>query len=270
MPDRSDVLDGVAQATYRPACKKSGGHFSFLLIGCGGGSASGTSGEGDPAGDGSSGSTTDSAAQSAADGGPFAQPDGARGRGDDGSQPPADGSAPRTEDGAHADGGLHGRTSIAWAVDYPADVFSVVAAHTSSFTHVAAFVYQIESYSGGGVAPFWNTPGGADEFENGLTSTTMASTVHAMGLKYLAAVAGGAELNSNQGILNILTDTPAGTRLGFITSMVNEAVTKGYDGYALDWEMGGAPAASRSSTRATAPRWARSSPRSRRRSTPRA
>jgi hypothetical protein len=142
----------------------------------------------------------------------------------------------------HVDGGVQGRTSIGWAVDYPDDVFNVIAAHTSSFTHVAAFVYEITGYSGGGVAPFWNTPGGADVFQNGLTSTTMVSKVHGMGLKYLAAVAGGAELNSNQGVLNIITDSPTGTQAGFITSMVSEGVTKHYDGYALDLEMGGAPA----------------------------
>jgi hypothetical protein len=118
----------------------------------------------------------------------------------------------------------------------------VVAKHTASFTHVAAFVYECSNYSGGGVAPFWNTPGGADVWQNGLTSTTMAAKVHGMGLKYLAAVAGGAELNSNQGIINIITDNPPGTQSGFITSMVQEGVNKKYDGYALDWEMGGAPA----------------------------
>ena len=217
--------------------------FLLLLIGCGGGSASHANGDRDPASDAPSSSAEGGATQSQTDGGPGPPADDASSGNGDGSLALPDGTSPRSEDGAHAaDGGVHGRTSIGWAVDYPDDVFTVIAAHTTSFTHVAAFVYEVESYSGGGVAPFWNTPGGADVFQNGLTSTTMASTVHAMGLKYLAAVAGGAELNSNQGILNILTDSPTGTQSGFIASMVSEAVTKGYDGYALDWEMGGAPA----------------------------
>jgi hypothetical protein len=140
------------------------------------------------------------------------------------------------------DGGVLGRSSIGWAVDYPDDVLTVISQHTRSFTHVAVLLYDISSYSGG-VAAFWNTKGGADAFQNGLTSAQLAQKVHGMGLKMLGGIFGGQELGSNQGIVNILNDSPAGTQAGFITAMVGEAVAKSYDGYALDLAMGGAPTA---------------------------
>jgi hypothetical protein len=138
------------------------------------------------------------------------------------------------------DAGLHGRSVIGWAVDYPADVLQVISQHESSFTHVAVLIYDITTYSSG-VAPFWNTPGGADVFEDGLTSATMASKVHGMGLGMLAAMFGGQEFGSNQGLVNLLDDSPAGTQAGFISAMATEAKTKGYDGYVLDLALGGAP-----------------------------
>jgi hypothetical protein len=115
-------------------------------------------------------------------------------------------------------------------------VFGVIGQHPGSFTHVATAVYDIVSYSGSGVVPFWNTPGGGDVFQNGLTSATMVTKVHGMGLAYLATILGGAELDagSNQPVVAIL-DAPS----SFISSMVAEGVTKKYDGYVLDWEMGG-------------------------------
>ena len=163
---------------------------------------------------------------------------------------PTDSGAPRdgSKDDAAAlpppppdDGGVVGRSSIGWAVDYPDDVLTVVDAHRSSFTHVAVLIYDISPYISG-VAPFWNTPGGKDAFQHGLTSAGLAKKVHSMGLKVLAGVMGGQEFGSNQGLIHILDDTPSGTRAGFISSMVHEAQTKGYDGYALDLAMGGAPA----------------------------
>jgi hypothetical protein len=139
------------------------------------------------------------------------------------------------------DGGVQGRSSIGWAVDYPVDVLSIIGMHTSSFTHVAVVIYDIGTYTSG-VAPFWNTQGGKDLFQYGTTSGQLAQKVHAMGLKILAGVFGGQELGSNQGLVNILNDSPAGTQSSFISSMVEEAESKKYDGYALDLAMGGAPA----------------------------
>jgi hypothetical protein len=36
----------------------------------------------------------------------------------------------------------------------------------------------------------------------------------------------------------VLNDSPAGAQQSFITSMITEAMNKGYDGYNLDWEVG--------------------------------
>ena len=139
------------------------------------------------------------------------------------------------------DAGVRGRSSIGWAVDYPDDVLTVIRAHPSAFTHVAVLMYEMNTYTGG-AAPFWNTPGGKDVFQHGLTSANLAQKVHAMGLKVLAGVMGGQEFGSNQGIIDILDDSPSGTQATFISAMVNEAQSKSYDGYALDLAMGGAPA----------------------------
>ena len=178
------------------------------------------------------------------------------GAGDNGSSPAGSADAASPRDGGVLDAsgdvaslpppppdeaGVRGRSSIGWAVDYPDDVLTLVRAHTSAFTHVAVLIYEINTYTGG-VAPFWNTPGGKDEFQHGLSSAALAHEVHAMGLKVLAGVMGGQEFGSNQGLVNILDDAPPGTQASFISSMIHEAQSKGYDGYALDLAMGGAPA----------------------------
>jgi hypothetical protein len=41
--------------------------------------------------------------------------------------------------------------------------------------------------------------------------------------------------------VNLLDDSPSGTQAGFIAAMTAEAKTQGYDGYALDLALGGAP-----------------------------
>jgi hypothetical protein len=159
----------------------------------------------------------------------------------DGTTLGADGSNDAEPPPPPDDAGVQGRSSIGWAVDYPVDVLTVIGAHTSSFTHVAVVIYDISTYTNG-VAPFWNTQGGKDLFQYGTTSAELAQKVHAMGLKVLAGIFGGQELGSNQGLVNILNDSPPGTQSSFISSMVQEAVTKKYDGYSLDLAMGGAPA----------------------------
>jgi spore germination protein YaaH len=61
-----------------------------------------------------------------------------------------------------------------------------------------------------------------------------------MGMKCVPLIqAGAGNSGTDQGIQNIVADKPPGTQSAFITAMVQEAVTKGYDGYSLDWEVGG-------------------------------
>jgi spore germination protein YaaH len=76
-----------------------------------------------------------------------------------------------------------------------------------------------------------------DNFD-GLSSSQICQRVHTAGLKCVPLMyAGAGNFGTDQGIQNILNDSPAGTRNAFITAMVGEAEVKGYDGYNLDWEV---------------------------------
>jgi hypothetical protein len=139
--------------------------------------------------------------------------------------------APSTTDGGHP---VLGRTSIAWAFIYLSDSLAAIKPHASSFTHVSPLIYDVNYAYSSGVAEFWNTK--TDSFQDGLTSTTVTTAIHAMGLKSLPVILGGASNNgTDDGIHTLLTDATAQT--SFITSMVSEAQKKSYDGYNLDWEM---------------------------------
>jgi hypothetical protein len=67
----------------------------------------------------------------------------------------------------------------------------------------------------------------------------VAQQVHAAGMQLIPLIyAGSANDGTDQGMQNIMTDSPAGTQRGFITSMVTEAQTRQYDGWNLDFEPG--------------------------------
>lgn len=129
------------------------------------------------------------------------------------------------------------KQSLIWVwTDYPASI-QAVAANAASFTHVSPALYQLNYDYTGGVPQFWNTT--SDSF-TGITSAEVAQRIHAAGMKCVPLVfGGGGNAGTDKGIQNILADAPPGTRQSFITSMVNEAVAKGYDGYNLDWEIDG-------------------------------
>jgi hypothetical protein len=156
----------------------------------------------------------------------------------DGSTDGGEGGPPPGTDASHQDGPhthpLSGRTSIAWAFIYLADTLAAIKPHASSFTHVSPLIYDVNYAYSSGVAEFWNTP--TDMFQDGLTSTTVTEQIHAMGLKSLPVILGGASNNgTDMGIQTILTDKTV--QSSFISSMVAEAKAKKYDGYNLDWEM---------------------------------
>ncbi len=127
------------------------------------------------------------------------------------------------------------KQSLIWAwYDIPASL-DAIAANASSFTHVSPARYQMNYNYTSGVPQYWQQT--SDNF-NGMTTTQIAQKVHAMGMKVVPLVfAGAGNSGTDQGIHNVITDTPAGTQSAFITAMVNEAVAKGYDGYNLDWEV---------------------------------
>jgi hypothetical protein len=131
-----------------------------------------------------------------------------------------------------------GRQSLVWVwMDYPQSL-AAVAANKGSFTHVSPSLYDVNYDYASGVAEM-QSDDGPDDFD-GLSSTQIAAQIHAMGMKCIPLIqAGAANSGTDQGIQNVIGDSPQGTQSAFITSMVQEAVTKGYDGYSLDWEVGG-------------------------------
>jgi hypothetical protein len=154
---------------------------------------------------------------------------------DDAATPGADGSS---AEGGGAEAGAPGRQSLVWVwMDYP-DSLAAVAANPSAFTHVSPSLYDLNYAYSSGVAEEQGD-NGADDFD-GLSSTQIAQKIHAAGMKCIPLIqAGAGNSGTDQGIQNVLSDSPKGAQSSFITSMVQEAVTKGYDGYSLDWETGG-------------------------------
>jgi Glycosyl hydrolases family 18 len=136
------------------------------------------------------------------------------------------------------DAGGAGRQSLVWVwMDYP-DSLAAVAANAASFTHVSPSLYQLNYDYTSGVAQM-QSDDGPDDFD-GLSSAQIASMIHAAGMKCIPLIqAGAGNSGTDQGIQNVLADSPGGTQAAFISAMVGEAVAKGYDGYSLDWEVGG-------------------------------
>jgi|HubBroStandDraft_1064217.scaffolds.fasta_scaffold04722_7 hypothetical protein len=129
-----------------------------------------------------------------------------------------------------------GKQSLIWVWENYSSALQSVASHASSFTHVSPALYQLNYDYTSGVAQLLN---GNDDFGGGLTSKSIAQKIHAAGLKCVPMMyAGAGNSGTDQGIQNVLNDSPAGAQQTFITSMITEAMNKGYDGYNLDWEVG--------------------------------
>ncbi len=138
--------------------------------------------------------------------------------------------------GTDAGGSATGKQSLIWVWENYPSALQSVANHAKSFTHVSPALYQLNYDYASGVAQLVN---GNDDFGGGLTSKTIAQMIHAAGLKCVPLMyAGAGNSGTDQGIQNVLNDSPAGAQQSFIRSMVTEAMTKGYDGYNLDWEVG--------------------------------
>jgi hypothetical protein len=148
----------------------------------------------------------------------------------DGGVPPGDaGQAPRD---AGTGSGTRGQ-SLVWVWYNYSAVLPLLATRPQTFTHVSPALYQVNYSYASGVPQF---QGGADSFD-GLTSAQVVAQIHAAGLKCTPLIYGGAaNLGTDQGIQNILNDSPPGAQSSFIASLVGEGVSKGYDGWNLDWE----------------------------------
>jgi chitinase len=160
--------------------------------------------------------------------------DSGAGLGQDGGSP-VDSGVPASS-GTDAGGSAAAKQSLIWVWENYPSALQSVANHAKSFTHVSPALYQLNYNYASGVAQLVN---GNDDFGGGLTSKSIAQMVHAAGLKCVPLMyAGAGNSGTDQGIQNVLNDSPAGAQQSFISSMVTEAMTKGYDGYNLDWEVG--------------------------------
>jgi hypothetical protein len=142
-------------------------------------------------------------------------------------------SSPDAADGATTSG-PPARQSLIWVWQDYANSIAAVASHASSFTHVSPALYQLNYDYASGVATQVNT----DDDYDGLSSQQVAQQIHAAGLLCVPLMyAGSGNYGTDQGLQNVMNDSPAGAQASFISSMVAEAMTKGYDGYNLDWEV---------------------------------
>jgi hypothetical protein len=185
------------------------------------GSSSG-GGQGHDAGPGNTGSSGSgsSSGGGASDGATTTAPDGAA------NDAAGDATTPPTAPAKQA---------LIWLWQGYSNALSGLASNPTSFTHVSPTFYDLDYNYQSGAAEY---QGGNDNFE-GMTSTEVVQKVHAMGMKIVPAVqAGAGNQGTDQGIQNLLNDSPAGAQHSFIASMTSEAMSKGYDGYNMDFEPG--------------------------------
>jgi hypothetical protein len=131
-------------------------------------------------------------------------------------------------------GGPAQKQSLIWVWEDYVNSLNAVAAHASSFTQVSPALYQLNYAYASGPAQLLS-----GDFD-GLSAAQVSQKIHAAGLECIPLIYAGAGNNgTDQGIQNILSDSPVGAQQSFITSMIDAAVSNGYDGYNLDWEVGG-------------------------------
>jgi hypothetical protein len=109
----------------------------------------------------------------------------------------------------------------------------MVTSNPKSFTVVAPDFYDLNfDYMSG-------PPHIGSENYDGLSIDQVVQQVHGAGMKITPLMyAGAGNSGTDQGIQNVLSDSPSGTQSTFIGALVSEAQTRGYDGWDLDWEVG--------------------------------
>ena len=128
------------------------------------------------------------------------------------------------------------RQAYIWIWRNYRDSLDAVVAHAASFTHVSPAFYELNFDYQSGPAHLFND----DDFD-GESSAAFCQRAHDAGLRCEPLVyAGAGNGGTDQGIHNVLDDSPPGARQSFIDSMVAEATTHGFDGFNLDWELDGA------------------------------
>jgi glycosyl hydrolase family 18 (putative chitinase) len=220
----------------------SSGGASSGSAGSGSASASGEttgSGEGSGAASGSSGAFASSGTRSQAttgqsSGEPSVDAAGSSGAASGGgASGTGEGSGSAQESGSTRPPPSVNKQSLLWLWQGYSGALDTLAANPKAFTHVAPAFYQLNYSYTSGAAQF----NGGNSFD-GMSAAQVTQKIHAAGMKCAPMVQAGAGNNGvDQGIQNVLDDQPSGAQSSFITSMVTEAQSNGYDGYNLDWEV---------------------------------
>jgi hypothetical protein len=137
-----------------------------------------------------------------------------------------------------ADGGalLSGRQVLVWIPTYlgsfSANLTMVTGSNPKAYTQVSPDFYNLNyAYTSG-------PPKIAGESFDGLSVAQVAQQVHAAGMQLIPLIyAGAGNSGTDQGIQNVITDSPPGTQNNFIAAAVAEAQTRQYDGWNLDFEV---------------------------------
>jgi hypothetical protein len=129
----------------------------------------------------------------------------------------------------------HGRRSLIWIWQNYRTSITTVLNNANSFTHASPALYQMNYDYQSGVVRNVNST----KYYDGLTGATMATALHAAGIKVVPLMYAGAGNNGvDLGIQNVLNN-PAIAQ-SFIDAQVQEAIDQGYDGWNLDWEVSSA------------------------------
>ncbi|HEX3776442.1 MAG TPA: hypothetical protein VHV51_18350 [Polyangiaceae bacterium] len=150
------------------------------------------------------------------------------------------GSAAVTDPGLVAAGGArpanpHNRQALIWIWDNYRVAIATVLKNQNSVTHVSPAIYQMNYSYDSGVSRGVNANG----YYDGLNGAAMATALHTAGIKVVPLIYAGAGNNGvDDGIRNIATNPT--TAQNFIDAHVQEALTQGYDGWNLDWEVASA------------------------------
>ncbi len=130
------------------------------------------------------------------------------------------------------------RQSWAWVYTNWTATATALTSHASSFTHISPTFYDLNYDYKSGAAEYWNCSSTTPSCNyEGQTPAQYTATLTKAGFLVVPLIyAGAANSGTDQGVQNILNDAN-GEAESFITAMTAEAVTQGYAGYNLDWEM---------------------------------
>lgn len=142
---------------------------------------------------------------------------------------------------------MAGRESWVWVYTDFATSLQTMASNKASFTHVSPAFYTVNYTYSTGVADYTTCPNngsdanctsnGTNSFD-GLTTQQFTTQATAAGFATVPLIYGGSGNDGTDTGVQALLDNTGGAGTAFISAMTTEAVTNGYAGYNLDWEVG--------------------------------